>query len=500
MDIPLNPYIPRELLEMLKLPYGYSLLVKGEGGVGKSTLALELLVQARNSKNTYISTRISPEQLFEHFPWVDEEVKGNIAVLDATQAGVTMDNPLDTDQIALKFSGMPDLLRKIIEIAESGGQHFFVIDSWDAVQLLFEYQNQTRSGLSKPELTENLNFMYNAFMSLVREYKIKMILVAENVSAMDYLVDGIVELKRVFLPEVNKMVREIELKKFRGLRINNNKYLFSLEKGRFKIFPHWDVNLMIDFYKKPSLLLFKEDNIRNIFHNIINQTNTCVGSVVVDTRHLEVMDQWIENLARLQVFRNQLFTCIPPDNFNIPAFKNKVLSYMKEKGIEESRYYKNIKIYTFNNLVNEENVINLPFDQDSLLDEKNVIEVIDRLIEYFQKFIKDGQFTHAINFTNYLTLKSRVREVTGNSRIVYTVYNKVIRIPHSIFIMGVHNNEERLEDLRKISDFYVDIFFENGTPLVNMIAPQTPYLYGLLQEIVENKKKSKLNFEVYPIV
>jgi hypothetical protein len=66
--------------------------------------------------------------------------------------------------------------------------------------------------------------------------------------------------------------------------------------------------------------------------------------------------------------------------------------------------------------------------------------------------------------------------------------------------MGVHNNEERLEDMRKISDFYVDIFFENGTPLVNMIAPQTPYLYGLLQEYLENKKKPNLNFEVYPIV
>ena len=30
-----DDYIPKELLKMLELPYGYSLLIKGEGGVGK---------------------------------------------------------------------------------------------------------------------------------------------------------------------------------------------------------------------------------------------------------------------------------------------------------------------------------------------------------------------------------------------------------------------------------------------------------------------------------
>ena len=61
-----NPiWMPDELLQFIKRGT-YSLLIKGFAGTGKTTLALTIL-RALESKNNffYISTRISPKQLFE---------------------------------------------------------------------------------------------------------------------------------------------------------------------------------------------------------------------------------------------------------------------------------------------------------------------------------------------------------------------------------------------------------------------------------------------------
>ena len=47
----------------------YSLLVKGFAGTGKTTLALTILnVLGIKNNFFYISTRISPKQLFQYYP------------------------------------------------------------------------------------------------------------------------------------------------------------------------------------------------------------------------------------------------------------------------------------------------------------------------------------------------------------------------------------------------------------------------------------------------
>ena len=54
----------------------YSLLIKGRSGTGKTTLSLSILrsLKARNNF-FYISTRSSPKQLFEHYPWLRKFTK-----------------------------------------------------------------------------------------------------------------------------------------------------------------------------------------------------------------------------------------------------------------------------------------------------------------------------------------------------------------------------------------------------------------------------------------
>ncbi|MHA1369637.1 MAG: RAD55 family ATPase, partial [Promethearchaeota archaeon] len=196
--------IPRELKEMIDLSYGYSLLIKGDSGVGKTLLALELLISANILDLIYISTRVAPIRFSEKFDWVLDEARSKVTFIDATQAGTTLDNPMKADEMpkSIRLEDMPTFIQQVIKFAEqSKGQTFLVIDSWDAIQIMMEHKLQAEvKKLQRYDLTENLNFMYNALITKIREKNIKLVLISENVSNLDYLVDAIVELKRINLP------------------------------------------------------------------------------------------------------------------------------------------------------------------------------------------------------------------------------------------------------------------------------------------------------------
>ena len=62
--------MPDELMRFIQSDT-YSLLIKGFAGTGKTTLALTILKALESKSNFfYISTRISPKQLFQYYPWL----------------------------------------------------------------------------------------------------------------------------------------------------------------------------------------------------------------------------------------------------------------------------------------------------------------------------------------------------------------------------------------------------------------------------------------------
>ena len=69
-------HIPYELMQFVQRNT-YSLLVKGYAGTGKTTLSLHILWSALKIKSNffYISTRVSPKQLFLYYPWLGKFIE-----------------------------------------------------------------------------------------------------------------------------------------------------------------------------------------------------------------------------------------------------------------------------------------------------------------------------------------------------------------------------------------------------------------------------------------
>ncbi|MCU0861869.1 MAG: DUF2075 domain-containing protein, partial [Methanomassiliicoccales archaeon] len=69
---------PEELLNFFRAAGGHSLLIKGDAGTGKTTLALQLIEElSEEQPDYYLSTRVSDEALYRQFPWLEEKAKRN---------------------------------------------------------------------------------------------------------------------------------------------------------------------------------------------------------------------------------------------------------------------------------------------------------------------------------------------------------------------------------------------------------------------------------------
>ena len=224
-------YLPEELEKFLKLPFGFSLLVKGLAGTGKTSMALAILRQSIRNNNIpiYISTRIMPNLIKMQYPWIKEYID-DIRFIDASNVDLMMPSKTTIQNLKnkLKFQNTPEFFVKIFEFTESIENCTIVIDSWDAVTETISLNNPEQPNQIEPILTE-----------LVRQHNFKIIFVLEKFDHyfMDYLVDGVFILKNERYN--NRRIRSVEIQKIRGIKIMQPEYLYTLNDARFRFFPSY---------------------------------------------------------------------------------------------------------------------------------------------------------------------------------------------------------------------------------------------------------------------
>ncbi len=213
--------LPYELVEVSKLLKCYKLLVKGAPGTGKTLLALGICeFLNRGGTALYISTRVTPEELYETYPWVRKLIPPK-NVLDATSSSY---HPPEDVAVAFKYVEKPTFIQAMYELCSQKLKPTSVIV--DSLEALKESLQVSREDYSLESSMIEISRITGTNLILVSE--------ADYVTPVDYLVDGIVKQAKI---EKNVFVRATEIQKLRGVNVNHPRYLFTLEGGRYKVLP-----------------------------------------------------------------------------------------------------------------------------------------------------------------------------------------------------------------------------------------------------------------------
>jgi KaiC/GvpD/RAD55 family RecA-like ATPase len=210
--------LPPELSQFLNRR-SYTLLIKGEAATGKTILALSILKESGAAGNClYLTTRVSPYQLFENHPWLSEFTKverpsGGEAIAETQKREMFVDARLDEP--------VPFFERITNQLMDVRSPTIFV-DSWDPIGMMVEDQ----ALLSDAKVLRMWAERAGAKIIILMED-------SEN-TGFDSIVDGVVTLDRYY--EDGRIVRLIQLSKLTGVKVKRPSHLFTLDGGVFQSF------------------------------------------------------------------------------------------------------------------------------------------------------------------------------------------------------------------------------------------------------------------------
>jgi KaiC/GvpD/RAD55 family RecA-like ATPase len=186
-----------------------SLLIRGEPGAGKTTLALELLNYTKHIyRGYYISTRVSYNKLLDQFPWTREllaeesvlspfkQYSKEIAVMDVRLGSI---------------SSIVELVMKAVMKKRA----FIILDSWDALAK----EADVKERLKVEKTMVSLADANDSFLVFISE--------EPELSTVAYLVDGVVT------TEHYNDLRSLRLDKMRGMSIYDKHVFYTLEQSHF---------------------------------------------------------------------------------------------------------------------------------------------------------------------------------------------------------------------------------------------------------------------------
>jgi len=281
--------VPQVLLDFLRAPGGHSLILKGDAGTGKTTLALQTIeALAEEQPEYYLSTRVSDEALYRQFPWVRERAKRD-NILKAGKTFLKRNREIALSESPgphpLTIQAAKDLLRALNQ-AES---QLMVVRSElqrlegqiEAGEVTTEGDEEYHGEIAEGEITLDLGVMLPelevAYDLAESNLPKKTLMVVDSIDAlserygipahrivntlqkdlvensgtnvmytleesgktdMDYLGDGVIQM--VSEDRDGRRTRQLIIEKLRGQPVSQWKYYFTLGGGRISVFePTW---------------------------------------------------------------------------------------------------------------------------------------------------------------------------------------------------------------------------------------------------------------------
>jgi KaiC/GvpD/RAD55 family RecA-like ATPase len=213
--------IPSELEDFMKNDT-YSLLVKGPPGSGKTTFSLTILHSLKAKNNFfYISTRASPKQIFEQYPWLRKFVKEPSRDIDSPDVGQNLSAFEDA-----RLDEPESLFERVTNQLMDVKNPIIIIDSWDSVASLMDREAR----LNNERVLQTWRERAKAKLIFTTEESVE--------SSLENIVDGVVELNYELKDGIR--TRSIFLKKLRGIPIKRSVYFFTLKDRIMQCFHSYD--------------------------------------------------------------------------------------------------------------------------------------------------------------------------------------------------------------------------------------------------------------------
>jgi len=262
-----HPHVPIEIISFFGKSTTSSLLVKGLAGTGKTTFALEMIEVMSSFENVYyVSTRVSNEALYRHYPWLREKElhaphKARVPAAKAAEKEMAFITPGDyfskekfmyagirrleeerkeepapkpRQERSLNFEtpyldrlgrreAIPDIEAVYRKVNDNiPNKSFFVLDSLKGLVGKYHLEPEELIFTLQKDLVE-------------RNYADLLVVMEErDPTPVDFLVDGVVE-QRIF-EEGGRRFRTMNIQKLRGEEIRQPDYLLTLHGGHFRSF------------------------------------------------------------------------------------------------------------------------------------------------------------------------------------------------------------------------------------------------------------------------
>jgi len=205
-------------------PKGSLVLLAGNPGTGKTIFSMQFLYRGAEKygeNGIYVSFAENEDTIIHNISRLfgrdlrNNEGHGKVKILDFT---------------TVTEKGLSTILEMILEEVTALKAKRLVIDSFSAMAQAFKEPIEARI------------IIHNILGKLVRQLGCTTILIVEvptgsekiGISVEEFVADGVIILRRDDYD--GKLIREIEIPKLRGTKIERQKFLFTLNKG-FEVFP-----------------------------------------------------------------------------------------------------------------------------------------------------------------------------------------------------------------------------------------------------------------------
>ncbi|MEM2336487.1 MAG: ATPase domain-containing protein [Candidatus Bathyarchaeia archaeon] len=450
-------------------PRGSLILLAGNPGTGKTIFGMQFLYHGARDygeKGVYVS-----------FAESRDVVTHNISKVLGFNVNEKLEDLKILDFTTVTEKGLPTMLEMIVHEITSLNAKRLVIDSFSAIAQACKESIEARS------------ILHNIFTKLVRQMGCTTILIVEvpmgskklGIGVEEFVADGVIVLKKNFYNDM--LLREIEIRKLRGTRLKQQKFLFTLSRG-FHVFTPFRMKKFENTPKFEAQMGSKTHYPSGIpeLDEILGGSGYPRGSSVLyelgENVPYEALDAIIFPTIANFLLRGRGFMIVPPIGRGPEEIKEKIISFVSD----ESKLNQQVKILVFPNPLVDESKPYVVIWKDPLIERLDPIQnlnlYLEKSMDLANKLRKNVLHVLSVDNLTFLVWGTGPMAFSAIGRsVVANKYGKDLML-----YVATSSSHETIRILADILNMHFKLEEKNGTIIFYGKKPKT-IIYVIEQDI-----------------